>query len=52
MSPGISERTGMDPISDPGRGATRKQQLRGPGGPFSPVGTVGASTRRVNVEGS
>ena len=51
------ERTSLDPISDPGRGAIGPEPATSgtgccPGaGPFSPVGTVGGSAQRVGVEG-
>ena len=46
----------MDPISDLGRGAIPEPATSGTGccpgaGPFSPVGIVGDSIRRVSVEG-
>jgi len=56
MSPGISERTGLDPISDPGRGVIPEPATSGTGccpgaGPFSPVGIVGDAAQRVGVDG-
>ena len=50
------ERTGLDPISDPGRGPIPEPATSGTGccpgaGPFSPVGIVGDAAQRVGVEG-
>jgi len=56
MPPGISERTGLDLISDPGRGPIPEPATSGTGccpgaGPFSPIGIVGDAAQRVGVEG-
>jgi len=52
----LNERTGLDPISDPGRGVIPEPATSGTGccpgaGPFSPVGIMGGSAQRVGVEG-
>ena len=53
----LSEKTCLDHISDPGRGATTEPTTSGTGccpgmGPFSPAGIVRVTVERVTVEGS